>query len=337
MRQANWTTAECRRVLDELAELGALNLTFSGGEPLLRRDFFTIATYARDLHFLLRLFTNGSLISPAVADRIAALHPYAVEMSVYGIDAATHDTITGRPGAFARTTRAFNLLRDRGVRTVMKTPLMRENIRQFPELVALAASFGATFRYDLTITPKLSGDPAPLRHRLSFADLLWFFRTVAPPTAPDGPLTDACRTCAVGASALAIDPAGNVLPCLEVRRPAGNVRTTPLREIWTNAPVWAEVRGLTVGALPVCRSCSIRHLCRRCHGLARQESGDIHAPSTANCIQALARWQVLAEQGHPAATGVPIPAQLVELFESLNGSTAPDQPKSFSVSISHSA
>src|SRR5919205_905256 len=90
------TTAECFRVIDELVELGTMNLIFSGGEILARRDFFQIAEYARAKRLLLRLFTNGILITPCVADRIAALHPYAVEISLYSASPQTHDRITER-------------------------------------------------------------------------------------------------------------------------------------------------------------------------------------------------------------------------------------------------
>ena len=74
-----------------------MNLSLSGGEAMVRKDFFTIAEYARSKRFVLRIFTNGLLINAAAADRIAALHPYGVEISLYGADAATHDAITRSP------------------------------------------------------------------------------------------------------------------------------------------------------------------------------------------------------------------------------------------------
>ena len=148
------STEECFRVIDEIVELGALNLLFSGGEILARRDFFQIAEYARSKRLLLRLFTNGILITPQVADRIAALHPYAVEISIYGSDPETHDNITQRERSWDLTVRALRLLRERGVRTKMKVPLMRENYGQLRELEKLANDLGAEFRYDMTITAK---------------------------------------------------------------------------------------------------------------------------------------------------------------------------------------
>src|SRR5512138_2689983 len=122
------TTAECKRVLDELAAEGVLNVAFTGGEVLLRNDWYEILAYARQLGFALRIFTNATLITPEAADLIASLHPFFVEVSLYALDAATHDDITQVPGSFERTMRGIHLLLDLKVRVKIKTPLMRENV-----------------------------------------------------------------------------------------------------------------------------------------------------------------------------------------------------------------
>ena len=317
------SSAEGMRLLDELHELGVLNLTLSGGEPLLRRDFMPLAARARELGFVLRIFSNGLLITPAVADELASLHPYAVEISIYGADAATHDGITQRPGSFVRSTDALRLLAERHVRTVLKTPLMHENVRQFRAIQQLAADLGARFRFDMTVMPKISGDRAPLRHQLTYDDLLWFYRaTLTAAQATPRSLAAGCRTCNIGVSALAIDPYGDIYPCLETRRCAGNLRTAALRTIWEHSQVWADVRSLTIDALPVCRTCTLRTLCARCHGLADLEHGQIRQPATANCLQTLAKRQVLIERGAAPdtlpltphltgllATGEPVPTR----------------------------
>jgi len=203
------TTAECFRVIDEMADLGVLNLTLSGGEVLVRRDFFQIAEYARSKKFLLRIFTNGILITPEIADRIAALHPYAVELSLYSTHAEIHDRITRLNRSWKLTTRAFRLLRERNLRTLMKTPLMHENVQEVDALEKLAEQLGAQFRYDITITPKDNGLLDPLEHRLSYSELvglmhgridaaLWVGREIS----------DGHRTCGISMNSLALGGAG---------------------------------------------------------------------------------------------------------------------------------
>lgn len=303
------TTEECLRIIDELAELGVLNLTFSGGEVLARRDFFQLAEYARSKRFLLRIMTNGILIKPAVADRIAALNPYAVEMSVYSTKPEVHEKITRVPRSHELTLRAMRLLRERGIRTVIKTPLMHENVREIHDLRALAQELGAQFRYDITITPKDSGDLSPLKHRMTYEDLVWLFREeYQPGTFQHRELGPDARTCGITQLAIVIDPYGTVFPCIQTRVAAGNLRERPLKEIWQASPVWQDLN-LTLKELPVCRTCELRNICVRCHGIALVEDGDVRAPASVNCREALARRQVLVERGELPAD-FPIPAHL---------------------------
>jgi radical SAM protein with 4Fe4S-binding SPASM domain len=303
------STDECLHIIDELAELGVLNLTLSGGEILVRRDFFQIAEYAHSKRFLLRLFTNGILIKPALADRIAALHPYAVEISVYSTRPELHDSITRVPRSLELTLRALRLLKERGIRTVMKTPLMRENVREIDDLKALAQELGAQFRYDITITPKDTGGLEPLQHRLTYDDLVWLFRKeIDPALWVDRQVKPDQGTCGITLNGASIDPYGNVTACLQTRAKAGNLRENTLRDIWENSPVWKEYK-LTLGDLPICRTCELRNLCVRCHGLAQFEDGDLRAPAMVNCREALARRQVLIERGDLSAD-YPIPPHL---------------------------
>lgn len=298
------STEECLDILDQLAEEGVLNLTLSGGEILVRSDFFQIAEYARRKGFALILYSNGILIKPAVADRIAHLHPVRVELSIYGARPETHDRITLRPRSFELTTRACRLLVARGVRVTLKAPLMHENVRQLHEMRALAASLGADFKYDITITPKDSGGLSPLVHRLTEDDLLWLFRETMDEKAlrmwrnklaqEFGP---AHRFCGIALSSLLIDPYGDVYPCIQTRIPVGNLRRQTVREIWRDSSAWDRLGRLTLENLSVCDSCDLKPFCLRCHGLALVEDGDLYACASVCRREASLRRQVLKEKG----------------------------------------
>lgn len=328
------TTQECLRVVDQLSDLGVLNLTFSGGEILVRRDFFEIAEYAHSKKFLLRLFTNGIMIDPAVAERIASLHPYVVEISLYSANPQTHDAITQLNHSWELSVRALRLLHERGVRTVAKSPLMRENVREFRELESFAKGLGAQFRYDTTITPKDNGGLEPLAHRVSYDELVAFTRDYIVPSVWVGRIVgNDARTCGISLNSMAIDPYGNIFPCLQTRFNAGNLREMPIREIWQSSPIWGEVGHLTVSELPVCRTCELRSLCVRCHGLALAESGDLRAPALVNCREALARRQALIDRGE-LPVDYPVPAHLQDFSEASLGLEQPPQAISNFVPLS---
>lgn len=265
------TTGEAIALIDQVAALGALFLTFTGGEPLLRPDFFTLAAYARRRHLALRIYTNGTLLHAGTADdgspndwttRLAALHPLVVAVSLYAATPAVHDAITGVGGSWARTVAALRHLHACGVPTICKTPLMAANAAELRAVRALAGALGARFQPDLLITAGAGPSPAercaPLAARMSPAQLATALRTLqelAPNAGPDPDLAPAAGAdpaggpalCAIGRSSLAVDPYGTVFPCVEVRRAVGTIRRTPLAAIWHDLGAWAPYLRLSAG------------------------------------------------------------------------------------------
>jgi radical SAM protein with 4Fe4S-binding SPASM domain len=290
------STEEAKTLLDELARLGGLTITFSGGEIFVRPDIFEISAYARKKGFAIRYFTNGILIKPEVADKIAAIKPVVVELSVYGSNATTHDSITQVPGSYDLTMRAVKLLLERGVRCIIKTPIMKENIEQINEMQQQAKELGITFQYDLTIVPKHTGDVSPLKHRPSDDQLLDFLRQrTTSETWTLYPLESEHRFCGIGLSSLTISPYGEIYTCVGARVSAGNIRTTTLDSIWHESPVWEETGNLTISKLPVCSTCELRQYCVRCHGTAAFEDGDMLGCSSVAYREARLRRQAYNE------------------------------------------
>jgi MoaA/NifB/PqqE/SkfB family radical SAM enzyme len=98
------TTAEVRGVLDQLASAGTLFLIFSGGELLLRKDFFELLAYARQLGFDVKIKTNGILINERAAARIREQGVRQVQISIYSHLPDVHDAITKVPGSLEKRT-----------------------------------------------------------------------------------------------------------------------------------------------------------------------------------------------------------------------------------------
>ena len=286
------STDEAKRVIDELARLGALTLSFSGGEVFLRKDIFEISQYARKKGFAVRYFTNGILIKPSIADQIAAVKPVVVELSVYGADAATHDGITQVPGSFDLTMRAVRLLLERGVRCLIKSPVMKENIEQIEAMQQLASDLDIGFQYDLTIVPKHTGDLSPLKHRPTDDQLLTFLsKRITPDNWTVRELGDNFRFCSIGMNNLLVSPYGEIYTCIGARVSAGNVREKSLEEMWHESDVWEDTSALTISALPVCSTCELRQFCIRCHGTAGFEDGDMLGCSSVAYREARLRRQ----------------------------------------------
>src|SRR5262245_29569849 len=126
--QREMNTAEVIDSLRKLAEFNVLYLTLSGGEPLVRRDFFEIAAAARAMGFAIRIYTNGYLIDEATARKIKEIaNPVEIEISLHGARPETHDRLTCVPGSHAKIVNAVRLLVGHGIKVNFKVPVTRDN------------------------------------------------------------------------------------------------------------------------------------------------------------------------------------------------------------------
>jgi radical SAM protein with 4Fe4S-binding SPASM domain len=291
------TTAEIEDVLNQLSDAGVFFLTLSGGEVLMRRDFFEIVGHARRLLFNVKVKTNGVMIREAHARRIRELGVEQVQISVYSHRHEVHDAITKLPGSLKRTIEAIRFLKSQGLKVVIANVLMTSNLFDNTGVMALAKELGVCYTLDPTITPKMDGDTSVLALRIPGSDLQQVFRSqelvgnvaefCAPPPAPGEDILDGFP-CSAGHTACYITPYGDVFPCVQFPLPSGNLRRQKFAEIWQNSPQLNEIRSIRARDLPTCSSCAHVGTCTRCPGLAYME-GNMRGPSTADCEKSFQR------------------------------------------------
>ena len=291
------TTAEIRSLLDQLAEAGVFFLTMSGGEILLRKDFFDILEYARRLLFCVKLKTNAILIRERQADRIRSLGVDSIQISIYSHRPEIHDAITKVPGSLRRSLDAIRFLRAQGLKVIIANVLMLQNIHDYAGVKALAADLGVEFTIDPTITPRMDGDRSILSLNINQASLREVFRDedlvgnveefCAPPKQADNDDLDSLP-CSAGHTACYVSPYGDVYPCVQFPLPSGNVRRTPFLDIWRHSDQLNEVRSIRTRDLPSCSRCVHVVGCTRCPGLAYME-GNMRGPSSQDCEKSFAK------------------------------------------------
>ena len=290
------TLDEFKDVLEQLAAAGTLFLTFSGGEPLMHQDFFQIAAYARQKDFALTLFSNGTLITPEVADRLQELYPQRVEISILGGRASTHDGITQVKGSFARALRGARLLIERGIKVQLKTTWMRDNIEEAEQILSLAEEIGASFRGASLIIHRRDGSAETADLRATVEQL----RAMAQRSYDRNPekrippapllLTEEQKRniipCGAGQTSCRIDSYGNVYPCTAIDTVLGSLREEKFATIWHDSEELKRIRAIRVSDLTECSSCELFLRCNRCAGLAKMESGSLLGPSPQACLVA---------------------------------------------------
>jgi radical SAM protein with 4Fe4S-binding SPASM domain len=290
------TTGEVKDVLDQLAAAGTLFLTFSGGELLLRTDFFELLAYARARRFDVKIKTNAMLITAGDAERIRDLGVRQVQVSVYSHRPEVHDAITKVRGSLDRTLAAIRFLTGCGLKVVIANVLMRLNADDYRHVRDLAATLGVEYTLDPTITPKMDGDRSTLALNMPRAHVLRLFRDrsvvgddffVAETSAVDAETLDGAP-CSAGHIACYISPYGDVYPCVQFPLPCGNLRLETFAHVWQHSAALNEVRSIRIRDLSTCPTCAHVSSCTRCPGLAYME-GNMRGPSSADCDKSLLR------------------------------------------------
>ena len=276
------TRAQVTSLLDELAREGALNLILSGGEAMLREDFFDIAYFARSRNFAITIFSNGQLLDQAKAKRLADLSPVCIYFSLYGSNADTHDRVTRVPGSFEKLQNAVILLKQNGLKVGLKTILMRGNIAELKEIYDLGLRMGIeTHQFAEEITSRIDGSGASEAVQIDEFALFAYYRQDVP-NPPEYikelPQEEARKKeiCSAGTYGVAVSCYGDVYPCAELRLPLGNIKNETFGAIWKKQDSFLEkLRSIKqYGDLEDCRECALVNFCRRCHGQAWYEAGD---------------------------------------------------------------
>ena len=246
------------RFLDEAQELGMMNLTLSGGEPLASPNFFDLGRAARDMGLVVRIKTNGHSLDKVTALRIKSeIDPFNLDISLHGANAESHDRQTQVPGSFGRLMQNLQTMREVGLRLKLNAVLTSWNENEIEAMYRLADDLGLNLQMSPLVSARDDGNRGPLAIAPSFrgVERLLVFQKKRRPTAEntdngtggdcegDGPQLK--QHCGAGASSVTVDPFGNVLPCVQWRQPMGNLHEQSISEIWATSSRLAEVRQIT--------------------------------------------------------------------------------------------
>ena len=288
-------------ILKQLKDLGTLYLTISGGEPLVREDFFEITEYAKKLNFALRIFTNATLINSKIADKIKKLKPLAVEVSLYGLE-KTQDGITQVKGSFKRSVNGIKLLRRRGINVLAKSTLLNKNISEIwklkkfvgKELKIKTRGIGG----GLAVSPCDDGDIRPLSYLPTDEQLRWYMKEESKyfkkkwhykEPDPDSNL------CGAGIMSLNVTPYGEVNPCVQIRTKNKISKNKSIKDIWENDSEFKLFRNTKVKDLKECLNCEYKEYCFHCAGISYALYGSFTKPYPDACRQAKIRKEVYEE------------------------------------------
>lgn len=137
------TTAEWKKVLSELAEIGVLQVHFSGGEPTARRDIVELVQHANDAGLYTNLITSAVLFTREKLAALADAGLCHVQISFQGSEPDVADRVAGFKQAHARKIEAARWTRELDLPLTVNAVMHRQNLHQLPDIIRLAVDLGA--------------------------------------------------------------------------------------------------------------------------------------------------------------------------------------------------
>ncbi|MEJ2241452.1 MAG: radical SAM protein, partial [Candidatus Bathyarchaeota archaeon] len=136
------STEEAIKIVDQLADFGVTSLAFSGGEPLMRKDFYEVAHHAVNSGLYVSLATNGTLLNSENVQKLKETGIHYVEVSLDGADAKTHDFFRGKLGAFDQTLQGLKNCLNADICTCIAVTATKNNLKEIPAILEMAERMG---------------------------------------------------------------------------------------------------------------------------------------------------------------------------------------------------
>lgn len=296
---------DCLKIIDDITSYANPVLVLTGGEPLLRKDFFDIAEYGTKKGLRVCVATNGTLINDDICKRLKDVGIKMVSLSLDGPNEEVHDDFRKQKGAFRATTEAVNLLKKYDIPFLINSSFTKRNQDYIEATYRLAKSLGAEAWYMFMIVP--TGRAEELTDELIDKDsyeriLQWHYEMekaerdilVRPTCAPqyyrvilerskkEGEKferrtlkfsTGGAKGCVAGQLICLINVDGDVMPCSYFPIPAGNIKKQSFKEIWEKSKLFKDLRDFS-SYKGRCGVCEYVNVCGGCRARAYCLKGD---------------------------------------------------------------
>lgn len=292
-RRDELTVEEIKRLMDHIAAMGVLSITFTGGEPLLHPYLFELIEYARLKPLTVSLFTNGTLITPKIARRLKELGVCRVNVSIDGPDAKTHDTFRKVKGAFEKTVQGVTLLIKEGITVDASISINKLNYKKTKRILCMLKDLGVDnykiwpIRFtgrpgekDFFITPEEFREVMEAVREYEFGELKKTQKQ-------EHKYSKIPENCGIGFTRLVIKSNGVITPCLSFEEDVslGNIRTHSLVDVWNNSPVLNKLRSMSVFKTEICKECQLAAVCKGgCIAETYRETGKFSCYDRYECV-----------------------------------------------------
>lgn len=286
------------KALKEYKGMGGLTVHISGGECMMHPRFDDILRFCKKENINIIILSNLTLCNERKIELLKEIDPQFINVSLYSMDPAIHDSVTTLAGSWKRTMDAILKCESEGLHIRLAAPALKENRESFPALAEFAKQHHMHLVPDCDIFPQCDHDSSNLEHALSAVELKKLlgenkeiFRKEYP---AENPRPEE-KVCDIGKARICLDSQGNYYPCDGTHGLVlGNVREHTLPEVWTGEKM-NGLRGLKNRDFPECAVCGNRRFCKVCPAHNFNATGNIHRHSPEKCAWAAVKQQIYGE------------------------------------------
>lgn len=275
------------RTIEEGRNMNIINVTLSGGEPLLHKDIISFLKRCRDLDLSVNVLTNLTLLTDDILAEMKKNPLLCVQTSIYSMDSSIHDSITKVKGSLEKTKHNLLKLKEAGIPLQISCPIMKQNKDTFNEVITFGEANGISVAVDYVIFASYDHSNCNLVNRLSLDEIGQAFDTQATDdyvnylinqATEKNELTAQDPICSICRYYICISAEGTVFPCIGWQANViGDLNKQSLREIWETSDTIKKLRQITRQEFPKCVSCEDKGYCNICMMSNSNENSDADA------------------------------------------------------------
>jgi radical SAM protein with 4Fe4S-binding SPASM domain len=282
-RKSELSFDELTKIFKDIAELDGKLITFLGGEPFLRKEWFELAEKVKDFGMKVNFMSNGYCINDEIISKIRKIEPNSVAISIDGANAKTHDYIRGIKGSFDKCQDVLKSLRSADLPTAVITTVHKLNFKELPQMREFLLN--KNIAWQIQIADPIGRFPKELHLSLDefYSVALFIASTRQKYSLKEVPITGAHCVgynsrmlpnitlspkwigCQAGLTVLGIQSDGGVKGCLALSNNfvEGNVRERSLTEIWNDPKFCSYTRQFKIEDLNgACKDCKFGKSCK---------------------------------------------------------------------------
>lgn len=289
------SASEWISVAKDAAQNGMVFLLLTGGEIFLRRDFFDIYEPLRKMGLVISLYSNGTLITKTIADRLSKSLPNKIEITLYGATPKTFQEVTGSPKGFELCCTGIENLLSAGIKPVLKTTITNQNKHELDDMKKMAADWGLPFLSGWLLSKRTDGMKSNVEDaRLVPEEVLVLeakdIKTVEgwKETARKDSVKSSTEIfyCSAGKSSFYINSSGKMNLCADLPLPGTSVPQVGFKAAWEANGAFLEESNKKTST---CSSCSSKDFCNTCPAWSYLENKKLNEPVPYLCDITLKR------------------------------------------------